>query len=321
MKMQNDDLSFLEDVLTSQFRLDAPRLSPVSGGADSSARNFRCDSPAGSYFVKVSQHLRSGSRVQQELSSRQLPGIVPMLKTSSGVGLVETDNGFVRVFQWIEGRNGFVTPLRPEHWSRVGQILRQVHENLSVNDMDLSCPFPEFSRSSLLELVDSVEELRGLLEKHRARFEVAVSTTHRLRMTCQSKQAERVVCHADIHVGNIMVDQEDQVWIVDWDDPKVAPRECDLIYFLDGGILGGSWIADDSSFLEGYGSVNADDELLAYYRYNRVLEDLLAYAQDAFVARTQADRAEACRMFEIQFLPQMPLAMAESVYDRVATTG
>jgi spectinomycin phosphotransferase len=45
-----------------------------------------------------------------------------------------------------------------------------------------------------------------------------------------------VLCHADLHTWNVLVDGDGRLWLVDWDEAILAPRERDLM-FLVGGIV------------------------------------------------------------------------------------
>ena len=73
-----------------------------------------------------------------------------------------------------------------------------------------------------------------------------------------------MICHADIHRANIIIDKRDDIRIVDWDETVLAPKERDLMFFLGDGH--GRQV--ESAFLEGYGECTVDRIGLAYYRYD-----------------------------------------------------
>lgn len=144
--------------------------------------------------------------------------------------------------------------------------------------------------------------------------------------------AETVICHADPHHGNLLLEsggvesggldggrsgggesrtvRTGGVWLVDWDDAVLAPREADLI-FVVGGVYSFAPITDAQVgwFFEGYtpasGGVtlaDLDPTRLTYYRSTRALTDFLDFA-DAVVAddvlalhQDPADRAAALRI-------------------------
>ena len=57
-------------------------------------------------------------------------------------------------------------------------------------------------------------------------------------MALETRFPDFIVCHFDIHAGNILIDDDGSLYIVDWDDPILAPKERDLMY-IGGGLLGG----------------------------------------------------------------------------------
>ena len=110
------------------------------------------------------------------------------------------------------------------------------------------------------------------------------------------------MCHTDIHGGNILITNEDQFYIVDWDIPLLAPKERDLMFI--GGGIDDIWKSkrDEAIFYEGYGKMDIDFTVMAYYRYERVIEDLAAYAEQLLSTdEGGADREEAYRRFTDNF--------------------
>ncbi len=85
-----------------------------------------------------------------------------------------------------------------------------------------------------------------------------------------------VPCHADPHLGNLVVTGADTVALIDFDDAVLAPPERDLMFVLGGGVFAERLVTQrqQEAFLRGYGPHARDDRLLAYYRGLRVLEDV-----------------------------------------------
>src|SRR5204863_194590 len=85
---------------------------------------------------------------------------------------------------------------------------------------------------------------------------------------------ECVLCHADIHAGNLLLDANGALYIVDWDNPTLAPKERDLMSI--GAGLFGDWHTpreQETLFYMGYGAAEIDPHALAYYRFERILQD------------------------------------------------
>ena len=145
-----------------------------------------------------------------------------------------------------------------------------------------------------------------------------IKRTEELASGLQSQSHELVLCHTDIHGGNILIRTDGQLpvpaenfYIVDWDAPLLAPKERDLMFI--GGGIDDIWKSkqDESIFYESYGKTDIDFPMMAYYRYERVIEDLAAYAEQLLSTdEGGADREEAYRRFTGNFEPGQTIEIA-----------
>src|SRR5688500_2276801 len=62
-----------------------------------------------------------------------------------------------------------------------------------------------------------------------------------------------VLCHGDVHPGNVLITPRDELFLVDWDTLRYAPREQDFV------------LIDNAAFFAGYGPASIDHTALAYY--------------------------------------------------------
>ena len=103
-----------------------------------------------------------------------------------------------------------------------------------------------------------------------------------------------MLCHADLHAGNLLVEDNGTLHIIDWDEILLAPRERDLMY-IGGGLLG-NWRAPEDEeilFYQGYGPVTIDPVAMAYYRYERIITDLAIYAGELLALGGSQEEAGA----------------------------
>ena len=123
-----------------------------------------------------------------------------------------------------------------------------------------------------------------------------------------------VLCHADIHTANVLLDSEQQVRIVDWDETILAPRERDLM-FVVGGIIGGLVTpSSEKLFFQGYGTTTIDPLALAYYRHAWAVADIGAYGEEV-ICRPDlgtVSRRAALGYFKSQFAPGNIVALARA---------
>ncbi|MBI5294369.1 MAG: phosphotransferase [Chloroflexi bacterium] len=96
---------------------------------------------------------------------------------------------------------------------------------------------------------------------------------------------EFVLCHADIHGWNLLIDNNEALYMVDWDTLIFAPKERDLMFI--GGGLGDSGYTpqeEETMFYQGYGQTNINQIAIAYYRCERIIEDIAVYCEQIFLS-------------------------------------
>lgn len=114
-----------------------------------------------------------------------------------------------------------------------------------------------------------------------------------------------MLCHSDIHGGNVLIDGNDIIYMVDWDDPIMAPKERDLM-FIGGGVAN-VWNKShrEGFFYKGYGKTEINMTILAYYRYERIVEDIAEFGQQLLLTSAGGqNRIELYKHFIAQFEPQ-----------------
>ena len=132
-----------------------------------------------------------------------------------------------------------------------------------------------------------------------------VDRSEELSQKAHGRPLKFVLCHSDIHGGNVLVNGTKALYIVDWDDPILAPKERDLMFI--GGGVGNVWNKpyEERLFYQGYGRTDVDWTLLAYYRYERIVEDIAVYAQELLLKPTEGkNRLEMYKQFMSIFEPQ-----------------
>jgi spectinomycin phosphotransferase len=130
----------------------------------------------------------------------------------------------------------------------------------------------------------------------------------------QNQYLEYVLCHADIHGWNIIVDKEDSIYVVDWDTLVFAPKERDLM-FIGAGIWdsGRTPEEDNRLFYYGYGKSDTNQDATCYYRLERIIQDIAEYCKLIFVSNEGGDDRIKC--FEHLQLLFLPNSAIERAYD------
>ena len=110
-----------------------------------------------------------------------------------------------------------------------------------------------------------------------------------------------VLCHADIHTANIIVDPQGEIRIVDWDETLIAPKERDLMFFVDDGHK----TRETDAFFAGYDGALINWLALAYYKYDWVVQEFADYGERIFLSDEIGgkDLDSALREFQRLFEP------------------
>lgn len=272
----------MKSALRAGFGIDALDIVEVEGGADPLSKAYR----VGQHFVKLVRRPSPTVAVAAALREAGVTEVVAPARARHGSLSWPCADGRLLVFDWLDAANGFDRPLTLAAWEAVGRALRQVHEFSGSFDL----PQESFVVQGVERVaavlaappVDAVGgRLRDVLTEHKTAWSRRVGQLSHLSAECLVRDWELVPCHADLHIGNILIDGSGGVHLTDWDTARLAPRECDFLFFCNGGI--GDWHgeAEEQAFWSGYGPCPVDATALAYYQVARVVEDVVAYVDDA----------------------------------------
>lgn len=307
--------------LQGGFGIRVAGLSFLPVGNDAGSWAYRVEEDGGPpWFLKVRSGAGAmpGAAVPAYLRRRGTPGILAPLPTRAGEPYLAVDRFGLALYPMLDARTGAEAGLSPAQWRALGTALAEVHATPPTPEL-LRLVGRETFRPSRRELLpeleaalttaDPADPVAGRLatswRSHRAVIDKLVDQADRLGGELARFPAPAVLCHADLHTWNVLVDSTGHLWISDWDEAVLAPRERDL-FFVVGGIGHGLVTpSTTASFLDGYGEVTVDPALLAYYRCAWAVQDIAAYGEQALLSPTagEATRRAAAEGFEDLFAP------------------
>jgi spectinomycin phosphotransferase len=236
----------------------------------------------------------------------------------------------VILYPFVEGRNGYEVALSETQWVRFGAALREIHATSLPPTLVRRIPGETFSpewRKMVTAFQVQIEEniyedptaakLAAVMRAKREVIRRLVARTDALGTALQGQSHApgtpdgwaQVLCHTDIHPGNLLLGANDALHIVDWDNPVLAPKERDLM--LIGGCPAWNSPQKEALFYQGYGPVEIDPTALAYYRYERIIQDIAAYCQQLLKSSAGGqDREQSFTYFASNFLPGHEIEIA-----------
>ncbi len=310
------------DCLDTDYGIKATALTFIPLGADIDASVYKAEThDRASYFVKLKRGYDHdiGVIIQSLLYDAGIQQIISPIKTNHGQPTHYIDNFTLIVYPFIIGQDGFSRDLTNDQWITLGKALRQIHEfqlppliKDQIKRESYSPQWQEIVRSFYTyidaehKVTDDIAlKLLTFMKEHRRTIQRLVNRADQLGKKIQKKSSEFVLCHSDIHGGNVLIANDGAIYIVDWDQPILAPKEWDLM-FIGGGIAN-VWNNphEEEFFYKGYGKTEINGEILAYYRYERIVEDVAVYGQQLLLSADGGkDRAVMYKQFIDLFAPR-----------------
>lgn len=302
--------------LNDHYGLLVTALEFLPIGNDASAWVYRVSSDENIYFLKVKKGTvyEPSVAVPRYLKDQGIEQVVAPLSTDTQQLWAKVDDFALILYPFIHGGTGMEIGMTDRQWMEFGTVLRRIHSTRLSSELLLQVRSEIFSPKwgrVVNELHARIQEhefdnpsereLASLWKARREAIRKIVDRAKELGHMLQNKSSELVLCHADIHTANILIDHESKLHIVDWDDVLLAPRERDLMF------VGGDTdrTREEELFFRGYGKAAIDPVAIAYYRYEWVVQEIGDYGERVFAMKDIGDetRQDAVRGFLQLFQP------------------
>lgn len=311
-----DDLIIAQ--LCASYDLSVKTLAFLPVGNDARAWSYRVEAASGLFFLKLRRgRVNTASLlVPRYLAYNGNDSVVAPIAAKTGrlyARISDNADYALMLYPYIAGESRWNMSLKPAQWRDWGRIMRSIHGASLPPELARDVPQDVFA----LKWLDKIDHVEAALERgdHKGEAAAAVAQLWRdnaalinqcrsrylaLGAQLESRAPRFVICHADIHSANIIVDRDGAIHIVDWDEALLAPKERDLMFFIDDGRS-----ADTTeAFFAGYGDPAVDWLALAYYKYDWVIQEFGDYGERVFLASDQSAgnlalaRREFARLFE-----------------------
>jgi spectinomycin phosphotransferase len=334
----------LRSALRSGYGFTIDRLELELAGADALAWTWRATTADGrALFVKLRRDVRPAAvLVPRHLRSIGFDEVVAALPTVGGAAWLEIDGWTAVVTELVDGSPLNQAGLDLDGWRRLGAFSARLHA-VSLPAELAALPRVEDFRSPVTDRARAVDArvdglAEGALDEHaiavRRRWIAERSTIRRIvalsdaigariRARPGPERGPFVLCHADFHGANVLVDRGGGLHVIDWDELVLAPPERDLMFVRGSVVAGPVSDAEADAFEDGYGRPAVDLERLAWYRIDWAVQDVTGYAEEVLFEpdRDPPSRPRARRIFEGLFGPTDEVAGALAIARELEADG
>lgn len=312
---------FIISCLHTYYGIDVAGLAILPLGADIDASVYKAvATDLRVYFVKVKRARFDdmGVRVVERLFDEGIKQVIAPVKTLQGLLAQQTEEFIVIVYPFIEGQDGFSRDLTDSQWGMLGRALRQVHELEVPQDMQKGIrregydPKWRYVLRSLFIHIQAHKypdevglKLLTFMQAHMPTISRLLDRAEFLGQRLQGQTQQYVLCHSDIHAGNVLIGQNDDIFIVDWDEVILAPKERDLMFIGAGVANVWNKPREVELFYKGYGKTTVNSTIIAYYRHERIVQDIVEYANALLLSSAGgSDRLKMYNHFIAMFEPR-----------------
>src|SRR5262249_52814569 len=305
----------LQVCLREQYDVGPVVLEFLPRGLDTRAGLYRVVSDERIWYlvrVKSGSLYEPGCFVPRFLWDRRIESVVPPIFNRRNSLWTQLGDWTVSVFTFLDGDTGWAG-MTDEHWKATGIIFKRIHEAALPYEMSQSLRKETFDPTEYIRWVAAFERRLAGCEPgrpaeralyaswmtHRTTIHRTLTALERLAGELQGRMFKQVICHADLHPGNLLRDRAGKVFVIDWEDVRMAPKERDFIFVKELQAKG-SVLQDTVPFFQGYGQAEIDWVALAYYRHELVVQDLSECARNVFFRDDlgEATKSDSARLFD-----------------------
>jgi spectinomycin phosphotransferase len=318
----------LRACLQDQYGLIPVTLEFLSLGHDYSAGVYSTVSEQGTaYLLKATSRPLYESRclLPRYLYDQGITSVVAPIPTSSGALWTSVEEWTVIVYPFIDGDTS-LTGMTGEQWKETGAILQRIHQVALPPSGFSSLRKETFDPATYAQWIQTFETrhlkphtdepgslrtLRAAWIAHQSTIHTGIATLEKLATALKVRQLPCVICHADLHAANLLRDRHGHVFVIDWDEVMLAPRERDFIFIRS---------PQADAFWEGYGQREVDEMALTYYLWERVIQDVIEEVQSVFFRDDWAEetRAQVAQAFHTSLESGSNLKAAREASARLA---
>lgn len=291
--------------LNENYSVQASDIEFLPIGNDASAWAYRVSTEnQNTYFLKVRKEISNpaGFLVPRFLQDYGIVQALAPLPTWKHGLWISVEGFFLMLYPFVNGSEAMKVGMTDAQWMEFGSTLKRIHIAELPSDMSRSVKreifVPKWSSLARdLHTCVNAQEFDDPYQRNLANFwrennqtiQALIERTEMLGKHLLQAHLEFVLCHADIHTANILLTHDQNIFIVDWDDTLLAPKERDLMFVLSEGT---TQTREEQMFFDGYGNVEINQRALAYYRYEWCVQEIGDFGERVFRTEDTSERTK-----------------------------
>ncbi|MEV1142150.1 aminoglycoside phosphotransferase family protein [Micromonospora sp. NPDC049799] len=269
------------------------------------------------YFLKMrrGEFTRSAVLLPGFLRAQGLRQVVAPIDLPDGGAGRGFGNYRLLLYPFHDGGSLWGRGLTDRQWIEYGEFLGRLHAVTPSADIAAALAVETYRSSAgerlriLGRQAAASEALGGFWDRYGAALHRLSATVDEL--AARVTPARHVICHADIHPGNLIADGDGPLHVVDWDAPILAPPERDLMFVYSQDFGDHPINAHRAElFGRGYGPLEPDHTLLSYYRSERHLDDVTAFLRGILSSEASSES----RANDLHWLTRIAESVADPGY-------
>jgi Predicted choline kinase involved in LPS biosynthesis len=304
------------DALNESYSIESNHIEFLPIGNDASACAYRVETKNQvSYFLKIKKGISNlaGFFVPRFLKDNGIEQVLAPLSTKTQELWVNVDEFVFILYPFITGNEAMKVGMSYSQWKEFGSALKRIHNAELPSDISQYVKRETFVpkwANLTKELHKCVnernsddpcqKELAAFWKENKEIIQAIIERAEMIGKRLGQTDLEFVLCHADIHTANILITQEQEMFIVDWDDTLLAPKERDLMFVLGENTI---HTMEEQMFFTGYGKMEISQLALAYYRYEWCVQEIGDFGERVFLTKNtgESTKQEAVEGFVKMF--------------------
>jgi spectinomycin phosphotransferase len=291
----------LRSCLQGQYNLYPVTLEFLPRGRDFNAGVYRVVSQQDAVYllkVKSGPFYEPSCLVPRYLNKQGVTSVVAPIPTVCHELWTKLADWTAIVYPFIDGITT-ITGMTDAQWQETGAIFKQIHQALlspagfgairreafdPTGYAQWVCDFETRQFDSQPIVSEAARALHTSWMAHQRTIHQVLTSLETLAKSVRLRTLTYVICHADLHAVNLIRDHAGHVFVIDWDDVMLAPPERDFIFVRE---------PQATAFWDGYGHCEVDWVALTYFRFERVIQDIIENARNAFLRDDLAEETRA----------------------------